>query len=127
VIGVSGVTVNLNGFSIVGTGADCGVGAAITAPNAGQQIVVRNGIIVGVCQGITLNSTVAAIIEQVNILTTGGQIIAAGAGSVLRGNYFSGGNSGIACPSIVTDSVFVSAGNNTPTATCVKANVLGSF
>jgi hypothetical protein len=130
VIGANGVTVDLNGFSINGGGVLCGVtnARAIMAANPGQQVIVRNGFITGFCFGVVLHTTTEVTVERMNIVTTGNQAIGTGINAVLRGNQFNGPNSGINCPSIVVDSSFLgSVGNGTPTATCAKANLIGTF
>ena len=129
-IGANGVTIDLNGFSILGSGIGCGTShRASTAVNPGKQIVIRNGIIDGFCFGITLGTTTQVIVERMNIDTSGNQAIATGQNALLRGNVFHGANSGVNCPSIVVDSSFLdSAGNNAiPTATCAKENLIGNF
>jgi hypothetical protein len=130
IIGTNGVTIDLNGFSISGSGVGCATShRAIRAANPGQQIVVRNGIINGFCFGISLGTTTNVTVERMNITTSGNQAIATGENAMLRGNIFDGPNSGVNCPSVVVDNSFLnSAGNNAiPTATCAKANLIGNF
>lgn len=130
-IGAEGVTLDLNGFAIIGSGLGCPAGSdrAIRAAAPGSQIVIKNGIIRGFCFGIGLSTTTQVTVEGMNVSTTGNQAIATGTNAILRGNQFAGANSGVNCPSIVVDTSFLgSAGNNAiPTATCAKSNLIGNF
>jgi hypothetical protein len=129
VITANNVSLNLNGFSILGPNIGCDNSFhAIGAPSSGKQIVIRNGMIDGFCFGIDLRSTTQVTVELMNIDTTGNQAIATGENALLRGNIFNGGNSGVICPSIVVDTSFLhSFANQTSTVTCAKENLIGNF
>lgn len=130
-LAASGITLDLNGFSIVGSGLGCLAASdrAIAATGSQSQIVIKNGTIRGFCFGILLGTVTELTIERVNLSTTGNQSVNTGANAILRGNHFTGPNSSVTCPSIVVDTSFHgSAGNNgVSTASCAKSNVIGNF
>jgi hypothetical protein len=129
-ITADGVTLDLNGYSIVGKGlpADFTYYPCITA-GTNTLIVVRNGFVVDCGFGIQFPNVTNATIEQVHIRTAGNTSLAVGVNAIVRGDHLDGPNSAIHCPSIVVDTSFVgSVGNNgLPTNTCAKANLLGNF
>lgn len=123
------VTLDLNGHSIVGKGLppDFSYYPCITA-GTNSLIVVRNGFVVNCGFGILFLNVTDATIEQVHIQTAGNTSLAVGENAIVRGNHLNGPNSSITCPSIVVDTTFVgSAGNNTSTSACTKANLAGNF
>ncbi len=128
----SAVTLDLNGFSIIGTGnPPCGaVPTAIAAlGTVTNHLRIRNGYVFGFCIGISLGTTEDVTVENVHVTTIGNGGIYTGINAIIRGNHFNAPDSGINCPSIVVDTSFVgSLGNNgIPTATCAKANLIGNF
>jgi hypothetical protein len=129
-IAASGVSLDLNGFSIVGSGIGCpGSESAIGVSGTLNQIVIENGIVEGFCFGIMLSAATEVRVERMNVTTLGNSSIFTGVNAILRGNHFKGPNSGVSCPSIVVDTSFSgSSGNNAiPTTTCAKSNLIGNF
>lgn len=125
-----GVTLDLNGYSVVGNGlpADFMYYPCIRA-GTNTLIVVRNGFVIDCPFGIQFLNVTAATIEQVHIRAAGNTSLSAGVNAIVRGCHLNGPNSAIQCPSIVVDTSFIgSSGNNgISTSTCAKANLLGNF
>jgi len=125
VITANNVSLDLNGFLLVGNTSCCSIGGISAGTKT--RISVRNGLVAGFAIGINLFNVTAATVENMNVETTGNGAVYTGTGSLVRGNIFGGTISfQITCPGVVVDNVFPYPGGNNgfPTATCAKANNL---
>ncbi|HVZ94739.1 MAG TPA: right-handed parallel beta-helix repeat-containing protein [Phycisphaerales bacterium] len=105
-IGADNVTLDLNGFAIIGPGA--GVAAtAIYAPGAARGITVKNGTIRSCAHGVLLNNATLAMVSMVTVANCSNSgVLVGSAGIVDR------------CIAVSCGAVGISAGNGSVITGC---------
>jgi hypothetical protein len=109
------VTLDLNGFTITGSGASA---RGIVAPAAQAGIAIRNGVVDGFGDSIRMFDSTHANIQDMRLY--GSLSIVTGGQSIIRNNIATGLIQ-VACPSIIQENVtdgFISQVTNN--GTCVK-------
>jgi parallel beta-helix repeat protein len=128
---VSNITIDLNGFSIIGPASCTGVGACAALLSNGisatdsTNITLRNGTVTGFGDGIFLNSTTNNLIEEVRAIGNGNGIEIRGSNSLVRRNIASSnGQHGIlAVNAVVIENV---ANSNGGDGLLINGGVFGS-
>jgi len=134
----SDVTLDLNGF-----GVTCALSASSTfcigVSGAGfTDIAIRNGRVTALSSAtgfafpvaIDLTTSTANMVTDLRIRQDGlGGGLFIGAGSVLRGNVFSGtgGGPGVVCPTLIEGNVNTAGGFSSAGNGCLKVNNAGFF
>jgi hypothetical protein len=107
-VAVINVTIDLNGFTILGPGK--GAGGSASAIHGGDDLLVRNGRIRG-WPGDGVAAGAAAVIESLDIVSIGGSCITAGEQTQVRKCRVGAGNYGIVVTNNSVVDSCISIGN----------------
>ncbi len=120
---VSGVTIDLNGFAILGptictgfplTCAPTGSGSAVSAPSgAGRGVAVRNGTVSGMGSTGLAIFAAGAVVDNVTVTSNGGTGIFVVLGTVTNNRVMKNGGSGITASNALINHNFVSQNGGT--------------